>query len=158
MRWTITRVTAIVVFLLGGAAFAGSLFGRDKDAPPEAPPPAAEAAAPAPPPVEAPAMFADGLPVALQATPASGTRALAYLMQPIGQVYLALKPRSDHPAILLNPVGEGRGILLTGTFGESYNSFGFLEYESILDGLLRRLPDSRPQILTNVPSSVQMEL
>ena len=95
---------------------------------------------------------------ALKVRPAAGAGVLAWLMQPIGQVYLAPKPPSEFPAILLNRVGSGHGVLLTGTFGESYHSFGFLEYEQVLDGLLRRLPTSRAQIQTNAPSTVQMEL
>ncbi len=73
MRWTISKLTAIAVFVLGGVAFAGSLFGRDKDEAPAADAPAAEAPAdlpPAPPPAPAaPALFPDGLPVAIQKTP-----------------------------------------------------------------------------------------
>jgi nitrate/TMAO reductase-like tetraheme cytochrome c subunit len=70
MRWTITKLTAIAVVALGGVALAGSLFGRDKTPEPAPEPaPEVELAPPAPPAAEAPPMFPEGLPVAIQETP-----------------------------------------------------------------------------------------
>jgi len=96
--------------------------------------------------------------LALKVRPTSGVQALGYLMEPVGQMYASLKSRTEYPGILVHPVGRGLGVFFSGSFGESYHSLGFLEYEQILDGLLRRLPGSRPQIVTDAPSTVQMEL
>ncbi len=92
----------------------------------------------------------------VRAVPAA--RALCHLMEPIGQVYAPLRPATAYPGILDHAVGAGRGVFFAGAFGESYHSFGFLEYEQLLGDLLHRLPGARPQIVTDAPATVQMEL
>lgn len=70
-RWRIYRSIALFAVFSGGAALAGGLFGKKDETPPPDTPevavPEVEAAAPAAP--EAPPLFPDGLPVALQQTP-----------------------------------------------------------------------------------------
>ncbi len=92
----------------------------------------------------------------LKVLPTADAQALCYVMEPISKVYAPLKPRTDYPAILIRQVGRGMGMYISGAFGETYHHFPFLEYEQMLAALLhyRRTP----QILTDAPPSVQMEL
>lgn len=73
-RWSIARILSLLLALTGSVAVAGGLFGlRDPATPTPTPSPdvaAAEVAAPAPPAPAAPPLFPEGLPVALQQTPA----------------------------------------------------------------------------------------
>lgn len=95
---------------------------------------------------------------ALKVRPTQDAIVLCYIMAPIGQVYAPLKPKTEYPGILVKPIGKGYGIYIAGTFGESYHNFGFLEYEEIFAALVNHLPGSVPQIETDAPSTVQMEL
>jgi len=95
---------------------------------------------------------------ALKVNPTQDASVLCHIMEPIGQVYAPLKPKTAYPGIIVQSVGKGYGVYIAGTFGESYHNFAFLEYEEILAALVNHLPGSVPQILTDAPPTVQMEL
>ena len=94
--------------------------------------------------------------VVLKVQPTADALPLCYVMEPISRVYAPLKPRTDYPAVMLRPVGQGTGVYMAGSFGETYNNFAFLEYEQLLSALLNHC--RTPQISTDAPPSVQIEL
>ncbi|MFH1569701.1 MAG: alpha-amylase family protein [Gemmatimonadota bacterium] len=95
---------------------------------------------------------------ALKVKAAPGVRVLARVMEPIGRVYAPPRGVSEWPAILVQEVGDGLAAYVAGTMAESYQAFGTLEFEQILGALCRSLPGDEPQLETDAPSTVQMEL
>ena len=94
----------------------------------------------------------------LKMEPDPGTRVLAHVMEPIGRVYAPLGSRTAWPAIAVKRVGEGLGVHVSGAMGESYHTSSTLEFEQIIGTLCRDLGGDEPQIETDAPSTVQMEL
>jgi len=69
-RWRISRIHGLILVLSGGAALAGGLFGTKTDEAATPVPDPTDSVQPAVPPApEAPPLFPEGLPVALQQTP-----------------------------------------------------------------------------------------
>jgi len=94
----------------------------------------------------------------LKAEPDREARVLGHVMEPIGRVYAPLRPRTAWPAITVKQVGRGLGVYVSGALGESYHAFGTLELEQIIASLCWDLGGDEPQIETDAPSTVQMEL
>ena len=95
---------------------------------------------------------------ALQIKATADALPLCWIMQPVGKLYGPLGSATAYPGLVVKPVGQGRGIYFAGSFGESYQAFGFLQYEQVMADLLRAALGGRPQLLTNAPSTLQMEL
>jgi len=94
----------------------------------------------------------------LKVRPVPEARVLALVMEPIGRMYATPRGVSQWPGILVRSVGQGLGVYVAGTMAESYHAFGTLEFEQILGALVRSLPGRPPQIETDAPSTVMMEL
>jgi len=90
----------------------------------------------------------------IQTLPSGGEPILLFCEKLVSS-YERLPVLSDHPAAVLNRYGKGACLYLAGTFGETYGTYHFPEYKTLIRNALYTF--GRPLIrLYNAPDSVEV--